>query len=140
MLADIKKEYSDVKTDKKSIRNFGLVFFVVLTILGVWLSFKQNPSAHYLVLTGLLFLFFGIFLPKLLIPFYRLWMLLGIIMGWVVSRIVLIFLFYLVFTPINLILKIMGKDILDKKIEKEKNSYWRKFEESENTDHYKNQF
>jgi len=140
MLAEIKKEYSEIKTDNKSIRNFGVVFFLVLSAIGVWLIFKQGSSNLIFISLGMLFLILGVLLPKALMPFYKIWMIFGIIMGWIVSRVVLMFLFYLVFTPINLILKIMGKDILDKKIEKEKDSYWNAFEEPDNTEHYKNQF
>ena len=140
MLSDIKAEYQDIKSDSKTIRHFGILFFVVFTALALWLFYKENSWSYFFVPAGIFFLFSGIFFFRILIPFYKAWMLFGIIMGWFVSRLVLIFLFYIVFAPISLLLKILGKDILDQKIEKKKSSYWRKFQEPDDIEHYKKQF
>ena len=140
MLADIKKEYSEVKTDRKQIKNFGILFCAVLCLLSIWFMFRGKSWALSLIPCGLFFLFFGVFFYKFLVPFYKMWMLFGIIMGWIVSRVILIVLFYLVFTPINLLLKIMRKDILDQNISKEKTSYWNTFDEDQDAKHYDHQF
>ncbi|MBN1522829.1 MAG: hypothetical protein JW928_09900 [Candidatus Aureabacteria bacterium] len=140
MLTDIQAEYKSLQTDKKTIRNFGIVFFVALSLLALWLFFKGKESAWGFLMAGGIFLFFGIFYYPVLIPLYKLWMLLGIILGWFVSRLVLIFLFYFVFTPISLILKLIRKDILDEKMEKEKSSYWKKYDEPDDPEHYTKQF
>lgn len=55
----------------------------------------------------------------------------ALILSWINTRIILILLFYLVFTPIGLILKLLGKDLLDRKINKADKSYWRKKEKNE---------
>jgi len=68
---------------------------------------------------------------KLLKPLYALWMKFALVLSWINTRLILIILFYLVFTPIGLILKLLRKDLLDKKIIKAEKSYWRKKEKNE---------
>lgn len=76
-----------------------------------------------------LFFAFGIIFtylvyPKILKMFFMLWMQVGNFIGKTISKIVLLFLFYLIFTPISIFLKIFGKDLLKKRIDKNINSYW----------------
>lgn len=67
---------------------------------------------------------------KLLKSLYSLWMKFALILSWINTRLILIILFYLIFTPIGLVLRILGKDLLDRKINKISKSYWRKKEEN----------
>ena len=52
-------------------------------------------------------------------------------LGWINTRLILFIIFYLVFTPIGLVMRLFGVDLLDKKIDKNKNSYWRRKEKVE---------
>ena len=61
---------------------------------------------------------------KLLTPLNKLWFKFGMILGAIVAPIVLGFIFFLVVTPIGLVMRIMGKDLLNKKYDKKKNTYW----------------
>lgn len=63
---------------------------------------------------------------KPLKPVYDLWMKFAAVLAWVNTRIILIVMFYLVFTPIGLIMRIFGMDVLGLKIERNKESYWLK--------------
>ena len=58
---------------------------------------------------------------KLLTPLNKLWFKFGMILGAIVAPIVMGFIFFLVITPIGLVMRIMGKDILNKKYDKKKN-------------------
>jgi uncharacterized protein involved in cysteine biosynthesis len=75
-------------------------------------------------------LFFGagLVIPFALKPVYILWMKLAFVLGWINTRILLILIFYLVFTPVGLLMRVLGKDHLERKIEKNKASYWKKRE------------
>jgi len=64
-------------------------------------------------------------LIKLLKLLYALWMKFALVLSWINTRLILILLFYLVFTPLGLILKFLRKDLLDRKINKAEKSYWR---------------
>lgn len=68
---------------------------------------------------------------KLLKPLYALWMKFALVLSWINTRIILFLMFYLIFTPLGLILKLLGKDLLDIKINKSAKSYWRKKEKNE---------
>jgi hypothetical protein len=83
----------------------------------------------------------GMFLVSFLKPFYYLWMRLAWILSWVNTRLVLVIIFYLVFTPIGLLMKLLGKDLLSLKIEPQKDSYWLKKEKKAfNPQDYERQF
>jgi hypothetical protein len=63
-------------------------------------------------------------MPKTLKPLQKAWMASALVIGFVMSRLILGILFYLVMTPIGLLMKLFGKDLLDERLEKEKASYW----------------
>ena len=69
-------------------------------------------------------LILGLFNSKILTPFNKLWMRLGILLGAIVSPIVMGIVYFAVITPIGLIMKLFGKDVLNLKIDKNKNTYW----------------
>jgi len=61
--------------------------------------------------------------PTTLKPIYRAWMALGVILGWINTRIILGVMYYLVFLPAGMIMKLMGKDPLNRKFDAKANSY-----------------
>jgi hypothetical protein len=136
MLGSIKTQLGKLKPSDKDLRNFGILFFGFFILFSLWFLYKGRNPYGFLA-AGIAFLVPGLIVPRVLAPLYKAWMLSGIVLGGVISRIVLIVLFYLVLTPVSLVLKLMGKDILDEKIEKEKNSYWKKYEEPEDKARYK---
>ena len=111
-----------------SNRNFGLVFSVVFIILGFFPLIKDSNPNFWLIVISLLFLFFGIFIPNVLKPLNILWFKFGILLGTFVSPIIMLLIFYLIITPIGIIMKIFGKDLLNLKYDKKKNTYWIKRE------------
>jgi len=72
----------------------------------------------------LAFLILGLIKPKLLAPLNKLWFKFGMILGAIVAPIVMGVIFFLTVTPIGLVMKIMGKDLLNKKYNKKKKTYW----------------
>lgn len=74
---------------------------------------------------------------KFLKPIYDLWMKFAAVLAWVNTRIILIVMFYLVFTPVGLVMRLFGMEQLDRRLEKEKESYWVKKDKKTN---YERQF
>ena len=107
-----------------SNRNFGLVFFIVFLIISLWPLTYGEPVRIWLVIISMVFLILGLMNSKLLTPLNKLWFKFGIILGAIITPIVMGIIFFLVVTPIGLIMKIMGKDLLNKKYDKKKNTYW----------------
>jgi hypothetical protein len=62
------------------------------------------------------------------------------VLGWVNTRVILTLIFYLVFTPIGLVMRIFGKDILEAGPGKTKNTYWKKKDQSRGNPAYEQQF
>ena len=113
-----------------SNRSFGLVFFAVFLIISLWPLTSEGSIRIWSVIISSVFLILGLINSKLLTPFNQLWFKFGIILGNIVAPIVMGILFFLVVTPTGLILRIIGKDILNKKYDKEKETYWIKRETS----------
>jgi len=104
-------------------RNFGLVFAGFFSLLAFWPLWPlHSPSIVWLIAAGLS-LVLALFMPRLLAPLYRVWMRVGHVLGWVNSRLILGFLFFVIITPTALIMKVMGRDLLNCRIQ-DKNSYW----------------
>lgn len=127
------------KYNFKDIRFFGLAFTIILSLLALKLFRAGNLFYKNLRIIAAIFLFSAVFVPKGILPIYRVFRLIGTIIGWLVSKIILISIFYLVFTPIGLFLRLIGKDLLNlKKIDVE--SYWIKNHEVLPKDRYSKQF
>ena len=122
-LAEIREEVKALSPKKKDLRNLGLVFLVALAVIGGIVLWKGGSSGPYWIGAGVLFGLWGLVWPAGLKPVYRVWMTLAVILGYFVSRILLSVIYYLVVTPIGLIMRLIGKDLLDLKL-KDRDSYW----------------
>lgn len=127
------------KQNIKDIKLFGLSFAIILSLISIKL-FKSG-KLFYKNITGIAVIFFvlSIFVPKVILPIYKIFRLFAYIVNWLISNIALILIFYLVFTPIGLFLKLIGKDLLD--LEKSAGeSHWIKKPEVFLKDRYIKQF
>jgi len=126
IVSDVTKELRKLEQDDKSLRKFAISISVVLILVGALIYYKGNHPDRAFTLwgfsTGLLLL--GLVLPGMLKPAHKLWMGLAFVMGWFMSRLILTILFYGVVTPIGLLMRVMGKDVLNMKIDKNAKSYW----------------
>jgi hypothetical protein len=118
----------DTKTKSKiklgSNRSFGLVFFVVFLIISLWpFTFDTNIKVLPAVIS-LIFLILGLMNSKLLTPLNKVWFKFGIILGAVIAPIVMGIVFFFVVTPVGVIMRLAGKDLLSKKYNSKKKSYW----------------
>ena len=109
---------------KNSNRSFGLLFFFVFIGLGLWPITKGENLNIYLVLISMFFLFFGILNSKILTPFNNIWMKFGEVLGIVIAPIVIAVVYFIILTPISLIVRLSGKDLLGLKFNKSKSTYW----------------
>ena len=107
-----------------SNRSFGFLFFVVFFLISLWPLKSQGDLRLWAFILSLVFLVLGVLNSKLLTPFNKLWFKFGILLGSIVSPIVMGAIFFIIVTPVGLIMRLLGKDLL--KINKEKNvsTYW----------------
>ena len=125
-IKEIFKEIKTLDTSSKEIRKFALVIAIALGVIGsfIYVKFGNFDVAGWLWGIGILFFILGFILPSVLRPIYKIWMFLGFFIGGIVSRVILTVLFYVVLTPTGLVLRLFGKDILDEKFDKRRESYW----------------
>ena len=112
------------KIKMSSNRNFGFVFFIVFFIISLWPLTNENPLRVWSIIIAIIFLILGLMNSKLLTPLNRLWFKFGILLSHIVSPIVLGFVFFIIITPTGIIMKMLGKDLLNKKYDDAKKSYW----------------
>ena len=109
---------------QSSNRSFGLLFFVVFLIIGLWpLKNSENLNIYFLT-ASVIFLLLGLINSKLLSPLNKSWIKLGEILGTIIAPIVMVLVYFVILTPVSLIVRIFGKDLLGLKILKEKETYW----------------
>lgn len=107
-----------------SDRSFGLVLAAALAILAAWPLLRGDAPRWWAAAAAAPFALLAFFLPAALAPLNRAWTALGFAMGAVVSPLVMAILFFLVFTPIGLFLRLTGKDLLSLRLDRKKPSYW----------------
>ena len=107
-----------------SDRVFGLVFAAVFLIIAGWPLFHGEAIRWWSIGVAIVFTLVALVKPALLAGLNRLWMKLGILLGKVVSPIALGILFYVVITPIGVMIRLAGKDPLRLKFEPDADSYW----------------
>ena len=107
-----------------SNRNFGLVFFFVFLIVSLWPLLNEDSLRVWSIIISIIFLILGLINSKLLTPLNILWFKFGLFLGSIIAPIVMGFIFFGVITPTSLIMKIMGKDLLNNKYDNKKKSYW----------------
>lgn len=109
----------------KELRQFALVMTGGLGVIGAVALLKGRPAAPYLLAIAGLFLILGIFHPRILRWPYALWMAFAFVLGQIVTTIILTLLFFVVITPMGLLMRLLGKDLLQKRWKKvEASSYW----------------
>ena len=108
---------------KNSNRSFGLLFFVVFFLIGIWPLFKENDYRLWSLIISIIFLILGLLNSKLLEPLSNLWIKFGEILGKIIAPIVMMIVFFIVLTPLSFVVKLFGKDLLKIKFDKQ-NSYW----------------
>jgi len=134
------EEIKNIDSSTRELRKFALAMAIPLALIGGFLLWRQRPYYRYFFVASGLFICPGLLVPVVLTPLHKVWMTFSIIMGWFMTRLILCILFFLILTPIALLLRLLGKDLLDIKFEKTSSeSYWlaRDSDESQKRDYTK---
>ncbi len=118
------EDLKHIKSGIRELREFGVVMGAILIVFADVAMLRGKAFGPYVLGIGLVFALLGLMAPAILKPLQKAWMGLGIVLGFFASRIILSIIFFGVITPIGLLMKLSGKDILDEHIEKSKASYW----------------
>jgi len=115
-----------VKNSKIKIgsnKSFGIVFFTVFLIIAIWPLLNGYEIRYWSLIISIVFLILGILNSKILTPLNKIWFKIGILLGNFIAPIVMGIIFFLIVTPTSIIMKILGKDVLNLK-KNNNNSYW----------------
>jgi len=112
---------ADVKIG--SNKSFGIVFFIVFLLISIYPLINNENVRIWSLVISLIFLVLGILNSNILSPLNKLWFKFGIFLGKIISPIIMGIIFFLVVTPIGLIMRLIGKDVLNLKYSDNK-SYW----------------
>ena len=114
-------DHKDIKIG--SNRSFGFVFFVVFLLISIYPFLKDGDIRLWPLIISITFLFLGLLNSNLLSPLNKLWFRFGLFLGKIISPIIMGIIFFLVVTPIGLLMRLFGKDIINLKFNNNK-SYW----------------
>lgn len=120
----LREELKSLHGTKAELRKFGLTIGIFLLFIAGFLFWKGRPSFPYFAYTGGGFVLLGLAVPMVLKPIYKVWMSFAVVMGFVMTRVILTVLYFGLFTPIALITKILGKDLLEEQWDKNATTYW----------------
>ena len=120
-----------------SNRSFGIVFFIVFLLIGIWPILDNGELRYWSILISLIFLILGAFNSKYLTPFNKIWFRFGIFLGNFIAPIVMGLIYFTVVTPTGFIMKLLRKDLINLKKNTNK-TYW--IEKSDKRTSMKNQF
>ena len=137
MIEDIR----NIKSEKSDLRNFGITVGIILLVISGFLFWKEKESFQIIFAIGIILFLTAIVIPEVLKPVYWMWMIFAIILGWFMTRVILSLLFYIIFTSIGLTFRLFGKQFLELRWDKSKESYWNfRTNEQQQKENYEKQF
>ena len=139
MAAPLLDEIKKIKSGKKQLREFGVVMGIFFGVIAALLCWRHRPYLRWASFSGIFFIL-GLFLPQLLKPFQKAWMTVSVLIGFVMSRIILTVLFFLVLSPLALISRLFGKTYLDLSFRKPGPTYWDEAQRNREAQYYERQY
>jgi uncharacterized membrane protein len=118
------EEIKQIKSGRKELRDFGIVMGIALLVIFAIFHFRHQTLYFFLLYASAALLIAGMVIPTVLLPLQKVWMAMAISIGWVVSRIILSILFYVIFTITGLAGRLFSKHFLDIKLKRDEESYW----------------
>ena len=118
------EEIRNIKSNSQEWRKFGLVVGVVFGLLGALLLWRGRHYYIYFLAASAALILPALVYPPVLKPVHKVWMTVALLIGWVMTRVILTVLFFLVLTPIALIARLFKRNFLDLKLDRSARSYW----------------
>jgi multisubunit Na+/H+ antiporter MnhG subunit len=111
-------------SETKHLRSFGLIVGGIFTLIGVWPAlWRSQPLRLWSCVLGGVLMVLALAWPRSLTQVYRVWMRVGEVLGWINTRLILGMLFYLLFTPMGVYMRLRGQDPMRRTLVPEAESY-----------------
>ena len=120
----------NIKTS--SNKSFGIVFFIVFLVISLYPLVNQEDIRIWSLIIAFIFLILAFIKSKILTPMNKIWTKFGLFLGNFISPIVMGIIFFFVVTPIGLLMRLFGKDVLNLKNNKS-STYWIKRTDQKST-------
>ena len=115
-----------MKKNKNTNRSFGVLFFIVFSIIGIWPFLSGGGFRYWSLIIAIIFLIMGITKSRFLTPLNLAWIKFGMLLGVIIAPILMGIVYFLVVLPIGILMRVLGKDLLKLKLKKNEASYWNK--------------
>ena len=132
------EKISYIQTEQSSEKSFGVVFSIVFLIVALYPLINYESLRIWALVVSIIFFLLAFLAPKILALPNKLWFKFGLLIGSIVAPIVMAFVYFVTVLPTGLIMRLLGKDLLKQKLDKNAKSYWVK--RSEPMGSMKNQF
>ena len=129
---------SYIQTEKPSEKSFGVVFSIVFLIVALYPLINSESLRIWALVVSIIFFLLAFLAPKILVLPNKLWFKFGLLIGSIVAPIVITLVYFVTVVPTGLIMRLLGKDLLKQKLDKNAKSYW--IERKEPVGSMKNQF
>ena len=129
---------SHISTEQSSDKSFGVVFSIVFLIVALYPLITSEGLRIWALVVSIIFFLLAFLAPKILVLPNKLWFKFGLLLGSIVAPIVMAFVYFVTVLPTGLIMRLLGKDLLKQKLDKNAKSYW--IERKEPMGSMKNQF
>jgi len=106
-------EIKNIKSTSRDLRNFAYIIGGIFLALGVWFYLAGRYAWQAVGGVGLALVLAGLLFPRLLTPFHKIWMALGVVLGFVITRVILVTVFFVVITPLAVVMRLLGKRPLE---------------------------
>ena len=127
-----------ISTEQSSEKSFGVVFSIVFLIVSLYPLINSESFRIWALVVSIIFFLLAFLAPKILVLPNKLWFKFGLLIGSIVAPIVMAFVYFVTVLPTGLIMRLLGKDLLKQKLDKNAKSYW--VNRSEPMGSMKNQF
>jgi len=129
---------SHIPTEESLPKSFGIVFSLVFLIIALYPLTNSEDVYSWAIIISFIFLLLAFVAPQVLVLPNKLWFKFGILLGSIIAPVVMAFVYFFTVLPTGVIMRFIGKDILNQKLDKNTKSYWIK--RSESVGPMKNQF
>ena len=129
---------SYIQSEKPSEKSFGVIFSIVFLVVSLYPLINSESLRIWALVVSIIFFLLAFLAPKILVFPNKLWFKFGLLLGSIVAPIVMAFVYFVTVLPTGLIMRLLGKDLLKQKLDKNAKSYW--IERKEPMGSMKNQF
>lgn len=129
------------KRGTKELRTFAIGIFIITGLIAAFLFYKEKTLASYILAGFSVYGLISVPVPVLITPLFIVFSYVGLVLGWINTRLLLGIIFYLVFTPISILFRIFKRDVLDLKFDRSAETHWKDISHlSEDKERYEKQF